>query len=62
MWNLMIIGSIHQRPLILIGIGWQIVFNQVFLTLGDYSPQNQRELLQFSPDIKSAVDIIESKG
>ena len=62
MWNLMIIGSLHRRPLILIGSGWQTVFDQVFLTLGDYSPQGQRELLQFSPDIKSAVEKIEGKA
>ena len=62
MWNLMIIGSLHCRPLILIGDSWQTVFNQVFMTFGDYSSQNQRELLQFAPDIKSAVEIIESKG
>ncbi len=62
MWNLMIIGSLHRRPLVLIGDGWRTVFDQVFLTLGDYSPQGQRELLQFSPDIKSAVEKIESKG
>jgi hypothetical protein len=62
MWNLMIIGSLRRRPLILIGDSWQTVFNQVFLTFSDYSPQNQRELLQFAPEIKSAVEIIESKG
>jgi predicted Rossmann-fold nucleotide-binding protein len=62
MWNLMIIGSLHRRPLILIGESWQTVFNQVFLTLGDYSPSSQRELLQFSPDIKSALEIIDIKG
>jgi uncharacterized protein (TIGR00730 family) len=61
MWNLMIIGSLHRRPLILIGNGWQTVFNQVFQTLGDYSPLSQRDLLQFSPDIRSAVEIIERK-
>jgi uncharacterized protein (TIGR00725 family) len=61
MWNLMIIGSLHRRPLILIGDGWQTVFNQVFLTLGDYSPSSQREFLQFALDIESAVEIIESK-
>jgi uncharacterized protein (TIGR00725 family) len=62
MWNLMIIGSLHRRPLILIGGGWRAVFDQVYNTLGEYSPQNQRELLKFAPDIKSAMDMIESSG
>jgi hypothetical protein len=58
MWNLMIIGSLPRRPLILIGDGWKAVFNQIYLIMGDFSPQNQRELLIFSPDITSAVKII----
>ncbi|MBI3738424.1 MAG: LOG family protein [Chloroflexi bacterium] len=61
MWNLMIIGSLHRRPLILIGGGWQTVFDQVFTSLGTYSPDEQRGLLQFAPDIKSAVQLLESR-
>ena len=61
MWNLMIIASLPRRPLIMIGRGWKAVFDQIYLTMGDFSPQSQRELLIFSPDIKSAVEIIESK-
>jgi uncharacterized protein (TIGR00730 family) len=60
MWNLMIVGSISRKPLILIGDGWKEVFDQVYLTMGDLSPQIQRELLIFSPDIKSALEIIGS--
>ncbi len=62
MWNLMIIGSLPPRPLVLIGEGWQTVFNQVFLALGGYSPPGQRELLKFAPDIKSAVEIVEREA
>jgi uncharacterized protein (TIGR00725 family) len=61
MWNLMIIGSLPRKPLILIGAGWDAVFKQVFLSLSDYSPQSQRELLVFTPDIRSAVELIVSK-
>ncbi len=60
-WNLMIIGSLQRRPLILIGDGWQSVFDQVFQRLGDYSPNSQRELLQFAPDIRSAVQLLERR-
>jgi uncharacterized protein (TIGR00725 family) len=60
MWNLMIIGSLPRRPLILIGDGWKEIFDQIYLTMGDLSPQSQRELLVFSPDIGSAVKIIGS--
>jgi hypothetical protein len=57
-WNLMIIESLHRRPLILIGDGWQSVFGQVFTKLGDYTSQSQRELVQFAPDIKTAVQLL----
>ncbi len=56
MWNLMIIGSLHRRPLILIGEGWQSVLDQAFLSLGDYISDGQRELVTFAPDVKTAVD------
>jgi uncharacterized protein (TIGR00730 family) len=61
MWNLMIIGSLHRRPLILVGDGWRTVFDQVFQTLGAYSPDGQRALLQFASDIRSAVEMLDSK-
>ena len=60
-WNLMIIGSLHRRPLILVGDGWQSVFDQVFTRLGSYTPPMQRQLLQFTPDIQSAVDLLATK-
>jgi uncharacterized protein (TIGR00730 family) len=62
MWNLMVVGSLHRRPLILVGDGWQSVLEQVFTKLGSYTPQHQRDLLQFVPDIKTAVKLLESNG
>ena len=59
MWNLMIVESLHRRPLILVGDGWQSVFGQVFEKLGTYTSENQRNLLQFAPDVKTAVALIE---
>jgi len=59
-WNLMIVGARRRTPLILVGDGWQVVFDQVFARLGDYSPESQRELLQFAPDIQAAVQLLES--
>jgi len=58
-WNLMIIGSLHRRPLILIGDGWQNVFDQVFTQLDGYTPVHQRELLSFAKDVHSAVNLLE---
>lgn len=60
MWNLMIVESLHRRPLILIGDGWQSVFDQVFTQLDKYTPAHQRGLLFFAKDIYTAVNQLES--
>ena len=60
MWNLMIVESLHRRPLILIGDGWQSVFDQFFKGLDAYVPAHQREILRFAKDVQTAVDFLES--
>ncbi len=57
-WNLMIIGALARRPLILIGDGWRSVFDHFFQQLGPYSPPSQRELLRFAPDAAAAVTML----
>jgi len=54
-WNLMIVNVMLPKPLILVGPGWRSVFQTMFKTLGDMTPMSQRQLLQFVPDIESAV-------
>ena len=58
-WNLMIVESLHRRPLILIGDGWQSVFDQFFKGLDPYVPPHQREILSFAPDVQAAVNQLE---
>jgi uncharacterized protein (TIGR00725 family) len=58
MWNLMIVDAIHRRPLILVGHGWNSMFDQAYAELNDYFVENQRALIQFSPDIQSAVRLL----
>jgi uncharacterized protein (TIGR00730 family) len=60
MWNLMIIESLHRRPLILIGDGWQSVFDQFFRGLDTYVSAHQREILRFAKDVQTAVKMLES--
>ncbi len=60
MWNLMIIGALERRPLILVGGGWRLVFDTFFQQLGTYSPPNQRGLLRFAPDPAAAVALLPS--
>ena len=60
MWNLMVVESLHRRPLILIGDGWQSVFDQFFKGLNAYIPARQREILSFAKDVQTAVKQLES--
>ncbi len=60
-WNLMIVESRHRSPLILVGDGWQSVFAQVFEKQGAYTPEFQRNLLQFAPDVKTAIKLLENR-
>jgi uncharacterized protein (TIGR00730 family) len=59
MWNLMIVESLHRRPLILIGDGWQSVFDQFFKGLDTYVPAHQREIMSFAKDVQTAVELLE---
>lgn len=59
MWNLMIIGSQHPRPLILIGGGWQSVIDQVYAVMDSYVAASQRELVQFAADNQTATQMLE---
>ena len=61
MWNLMIVESMHRRPLVLVGNGWQSVFDQLFNELGIYTAEKQRELVQFAKNVETAVEIINNR-
>jgi uncharacterized protein (TIGR00730 family) len=58
-WNLMVVEVLHRRPLVLVGDGWQAVFDQVFQSMGEYVPASQRDLLRFARDVQSAVQLLE---
>ena len=60
MWNLMIVESLHRRPLILIGRGWQSTFDQFFQEFNSYMTADQREILIFAEDVQTAVKILEN--
>ncbi|RJP51637.1 MAG: LOG family protein [Anaerolineaceae bacterium] len=57
-WNLMIVESRHRSPLILVGAGWLSTFDQFFHEFMSYMPHNQRDLLQFAADVKTAVEML----
>jgi len=59
-WNLMIVASIPQKPLILVGQGWKALFDEMFHSLGHVTPLIQRELLYFAPDVQTAAATLRS--
>jgi len=61
-WNLMIIGSLNRRPLILIGHGWKDVLDQVYQSFSGYISAQQTALVQFAPDINTAAELLDSKS
>jgi len=62
MWNLMIVESMPRRPLILVGSGWQSVFDQFYTGFQTYIPDQQRALVQFAKDVGTAVNMIEDRA
>jgi len=60
-WNLMIVAAIQPKLFILVGAGWQAVFGEMYSSLGDYIPPQQRQFLQFAPDVQKAVEMIEEQ-
>lgn len=62
MWNLMSTQSMPPRPLTLIGSGWQSTFDQFFNSFHSYMPYQQRDLLYFAADVKTAMEILEQSG
>ena len=57
-WNLMIVGSLASRPLVLVGDGWQRVWSEFYAQLSDYSPPAQRNLLTFAGTASEAADML----
>ena len=55
MWNLLLIGAIPPRPLMLVGPGWQSIIDAFLSGLGDYIPERERGWLSFAPDVEAAV-------
>ncbi|MEI7988826.1 MAG: LOG family protein [Chloroflexota bacterium] len=59
-WNELIIQAIPSKPLIVVGTGWQSVFNVFNQELGQYTPVPGRNLLTCVPDIESAVQLLQN--
>ena len=60
MWSQEQIAQRESRPLILIGTGWNIVVEQLFLSLGEYISEQNRELISFAPNCETAMQKLQS--
>ncbi len=59
-WSKLVINILPPKPLILVGQGWQNIFNTILKEHGDYIPMETWEYLAFAPDPKSAVEMLNS--
>ena len=60
MWSQLQTGATSPRPLILIGPGWQVTFQSLFESQGDYIAEKDRGLLSFAEDIETAFRTLQS--
>jgi uncharacterized protein (TIGR00725 family) len=57
-WNLMIVGSMPRKPLIVIGPAWKAVLDEFDLRLGEYTSTAQRELVLSAADGRAALELL----
>jgi hypothetical protein len=58
MWNLKAVDALPRRPLILVGDGWQSVFDQFYKSFYTYTHPNAENGLLFAEDVDTAVDMV----
>jgi hypothetical protein len=61
MWSQMQTSSMPARPLILIGNGWQKIFETLFGELDGHINIAHRRLLYFAPDVETALPLLQEK-
>ncbi len=59
-WNRLLIHSLSQRPLILVGEGWREVFGLLFSAQSNYISENLRGYLIFVNTVDEAVAMIKN--
>jgi uncharacterized protein (TIGR00730 family) len=60
MWNLLLIGAISPRPLILVGQGWRATFDAFYSAFDSYIPAEQRRWLCFAAEVEEAVVLLKN--
>ena len=57
-WNRMVIEALSPRPLIMIGQGWRMVFEELFATQDSYITESHRHLLTFVESVDQAAAML----
>jgi hypothetical protein len=58
MWSELQTRAISPRPLILVGPGWQAVFEMLITQFGDYIPQAHRQYVKFATGENEAFKLL----
>ncbi len=59
-WNLLFVGEISPRPLVVVGEGWHRVLRSLYDHLAAHFPSRARQLLTWVPHVDAAVDLLEN--
>jgi uncharacterized protein (TIGR00730 family) len=58
MWSQLQTGALSLRPLILIGAGWQDIFNEFYNRMDPYIRTQDKAFLTFAPDVGAAAKLL----
>jgi len=58
LWNHMVINVIHKKKLILLGEGWQSVFQSLLSYQGMYISKTDQTMISFAPSIDSILPML----
>jgi uncharacterized protein (TIGR00730 family) len=62
LWNHMVIDAVKKKKLILVGKGWQTIFNDLFLFQGSYISSFDRGLILFTANPDSIPPLLNQKS
>ncbi len=55
-WNLALLGAMHGKPIVVVGLGWQRVLRTMIEQL--HTIERDLEFLTFAADVDAAVDLL----
>ena len=59
MWNLLLLGAMPEKPLILIGPGWKSTMDAFFSGLDGYIPEHDKKRLIYRGSVDEGVELLQ---